>query len=152
MVESGSPTPVISRTGTLPRGIAFTATPNGTATLTGMPTQSGVFKLTITATNAAGKTSQTFTLTVTQAPSITSAASVSTRVRQRMTFTVRTAGYPAPTLSQIGLPAGLTFTDNHNGTATLAGTLTTAGSHSVMVSATNGVSPTASQKLTITAR
>src|SRR6202012_3812491 len=39
------------------------------------------------------------------------------------TFTVKTTGAPAPTLAESGtLPQGLTWTDNGNGTATLAGT------------------------------
>jgi hypothetical protein len=151
ITTTGSPTPTLTRTGTLPGGVTFTTT-NGTATLAGVPTKSGVFKITVTATSAAGKATQAFTLTVTQAPAITSSASMTVRVGQRTSFTVRTSGYPTPALTQSGLPAGLTFTDNHNGTATVTGTLTTAGSRSVTLSATNGVNPTASQKLTITAR
>ena len=38
-------------------------------------------------------------------------------------YTVTTTGYPAPTITETGaLPAGLTFTDNGNGTATISGT------------------------------
>ena len=37
--------------------------------------------------------------------------------------TIRTTGYPAPALTETGtVPAGLTFTDNGNGTAVLTGT------------------------------
>jgi hypothetical protein len=43
-------------------------------------------------------------------------------------FTVTTTGYPTPALSESGaLPAGVTFTGNHNGTAALAGTPTATG-------------------------
>src|SRR6185503_10106019 len=48
------------------------------------------------------------------------------------------------------LPAGVTFTDNHNGTATIAGTPTgTGGTYPVTLTASNGVSPDASQNLSI---
>ena len=51
-----------------------------------------------------------------------------------------TTGYPAPTLTETGaLPPGVTFTDNANGTATLAGTPAagTQGSYPLTLSATN---------------
>jgi len=38
-------------------------------------------------------------------------------------LTIRATGYPAPALAESGpLPHGLTFTDNRNGTAVIAGT------------------------------
>ncbi len=53
--------------------------------------------------------------------------------------TVTTTGSPEPSLSASGLPAGLTFTDNGDGTGTLAGTPATGtgGVHTVRVTATN---------------
>ena len=72
-------------------------------------------------------------------------------------FTVETATTQSPTapevpsLSVVGrVPAGLTFTDNGDGTATIAGTPTTAGTSTVRVRATNEVSPATGQELTIT--
>ena len=61
------------------------------------------------------------------------------------TFTVTTTGSPTPAISETGaLPSGVTFTDNGNGTATLAGTPAagTAGSYPLTISAANGVLPT----------
>ena len=55
------------------------------------------------------------------APTITSAASAQFPTNQDSTFTVTTTASPVPSLSESGaLPAGVTFTDNGDGTATLA--------------------------------
>jgi hypothetical protein len=66
------------------------------------------------------------TVTVNAPPAITSAASTTFTVGSAGSFTVTTSpGYPAtaPTISRTGaLPSGVTFTDNGDGTATLAGT------------------------------
>jgi Big-like domain-containing protein/putative Ig domain-containing protein len=48
------------------------------------------------------------------------------------------------------LPSGVTFHDNGNGTATLSGTPTSAGTFNVTFTAQNGVSPNASQNFTLT--
>ena len=62
-----------------------------------------------------------------QAPTITSAASYTATVGTAFSFTVTTTGYPVPTLTEAGaLPAGVTFVNNGNGTATIAGTPTAA--------------------------
>jgi hypothetical protein len=67
---SGSPTPSISESGTLPTGVTFADNGNGTATLSGQPGAStpGVYPLVFTADNGtAPNASQDFSLTVTQA-------------------------------------------------------------------------------------
>ena len=46
------------------------------------------------------------------------------------------------------LPPGVTFTDNGDGTATLAGTPTTGGTYPFTITANNGVAPNASQSFT----
>ena len=64
-------------------------------------------------------------LTVTELPSITSADHTTFTVGSAGSFTVTTpAGYPtATTMTESGsLPSGVSFTDNGDGTATLAGT------------------------------
>jgi CSLREA domain-containing protein len=68
-------------------------------------------------------------------------------------FTVITTAYPTASLSETGsLPNGVTFTDNGNGTASLAGTpaLGSAGSYPFVITASNGVSPNAMQNFTLT--
>jgi hypothetical protein len=69
-------------------------------------------------------------------------------------FTVTTTGSPSPALTDgaATLPAGVSFTDNGNGTATLAGTPAagSSGSYPFTISAANGVSPNATQTFTPT--
>jgi virginiamycin B lyase len=66
---TGSPAPSITETGALPNGVRFVDNRNGTATLSGSPTQAEVHHLTIRATYLEGTAkkvlNQTFTLTVT---------------------------------------------------------------------------------------
>jgi large repetitive protein len=88
-----------------------------------------------------------------QAPTITSPASAATGMRLPFSFTVTTTGYPAAEITkQGGLPTGVTFTDNGNGTATLAGTAAagTAGSYPINLTASNGVGTPATQSFTLT--
>ena len=71
----------------------------------------------------------------------------------RGTFTVTTTGSPAPAITESGaLPAGVTLTDNHNGTATLAGTAATctAGTYPITITAANGVGANATQSFVLT--
>jgi hypothetical protein len=85
------------------------------------------------------------------APAITSADNATFIIGSSGTFTVTTTGYPTPTISKTGaLPSGVTFTDNGDGTATLAGTpgAGTAGEYNIDVTASNGVEPDASQLFT----
>ena len=61
---SGTPAPTLSLSGTPPRGLTFKATAAGKAVLTGTPTVTGTTHLTVIATNSAGTTSQSLTITV----------------------------------------------------------------------------------------
>ncbi len=160
VTTTGNPAPAISRSGALPSGVTFTDNGNGTATLAGTPAigSQGNYPLTITAANGAlPNATQSFTLTVTaavvSAPAITSAASTTYVTGTAGSFTVTTTGVPTPTIGRTGaLPSGVTFTDNGNGTATLAGTPAagTSGTYPLTITATNGVSPNASQSFTLT--
>ena len=70
----------------------------------------GSYPITITATNASGTTTQAFTLTNSQAPTITSAATADFYSGTAGTYTVTTTGFPAATITEAGtLPAGLTL-------------------------------------------
>ena len=85
------------------------------------------------------------------APVITSAGATTFTVGTAGSFTVTTTGNPTAALSQTGsLPSGVTFTDNGNGTATLAGTPATGGSFPLTITATDGTAPNASQAFTLT--
>jgi probable HAF family extracellular repeat protein len=141
--------------GTLPTGVTFTDNTNGTATLTGTPQPgaTGVFPLTITASNGVSVPAvQSFTLTVNQPPSITSGNTTTFTEGAPGSFTVTTAGFPIPAISESpALPAGLILVDNGDGTASLSGTPATGtqGSYAITIAATNGVSPGASQSFTL---
>lgn len=86
------------------------------------------------------------------APKITSADSAKFLLGSAASFTVQTTGNPQPALTETGdLPAGVTFTDNGDGTATLAGTpdAGTQGSYPLSITASNGVDPAAVQAFTL---
>ena len=65
----------LTETGSLPSGVTFTDNGDGTATLAGTPAAGtgGSYALTIKAQNTTGFTTQSFTLTVNEKASITSA-------------------------------------------------------------------------------
>ena len=84
------------------------------------------------------------------APAIISVSTTTFTGGSAGSFTVTATGWPTPTLTYAGsLPAGVTFTDNGNGTATLAGTTDAAGSHTFTIKAANTVSPDATQEFTL---
>ena len=154
VTTTGSPAATLSETGTLPTGVTFAASSNGTAKLSGTPTpgSGGTYALTITAQNGTTpNATQNFVLTVNQAPSFTSAAGVTVAKGAPLSLTITTSGFPLPTITRSGtLPAGVTFTDNHNGTGTLAGAPTASGVFTSTFSAANGTTPNASQSFAIT--
>ena len=113
------------RAGTLPAGVSFVDNGNGTATLAGTPAVGtrGTYPSPSRPPTGWARASQSFTLTVNAAPAITSANSTTFTERAAGTFTVTSTGTPTAALSETGaLPSGVTFTDNGDGTATLAGT------------------------------
>jgi Putative Ig domain len=137
---SGTPAPAITLSGALPSGVTFRNNGNGTATLSGRAAAntSGTYALTLTATNGGGTVTQAFTLTVHQAPNFTSSGNLTATHGQAVNFTVTTTGSPAATIAKIGnLPAGLIWTANANGTATITGTPTARTTSLVILTATN---------------
>jgi hypothetical protein len=151
---TGAPTPTLTQSGGLPQGLTWTDNGNGTATLAGTPglDQGGVYPLTFTATNAGGTVTQTFTLTVRQAPAITSASSATaTHGVAGFSFTFTSTGYPVPNLTRAGAVPGLTYTNHGNGTGTLAGTPRTAGTYTIILTARNN-NGVATQTFTLTVK
>ena len=140
VIASGFPAPTLSESGTLPQGVSFDPT---TGLLSGTPAQGagGRYALTLKATNGiAPDATQAFVLTVDQAPAFTSTGSATFIVGVRSSFNVVATGFPSPTLTESGrLPAGLTFVDHHDGTATLSGTATagSAGTYRLTIDAQN---------------
>jgi streptogramin lyase len=162
VTTSGTPTAALSETGNLPDGVTFTDNGDGTGTISGVaPLGSvGTYPITITASNGlAPDATQDFTLTVntsTAPPAVTSASNDTETVGVPFSFTVTTYGYPAPSLSIVrrnGLPKDITFTDNGDGTATIASSgpaAADAGSYAFIVNASNGILPQANQTFTLT--
>ncbi len=158
VTATGFPTPSLSETGSLPAGVTFVDNGNGTATLAGTPAAGtgGAYPLTLTASNGSlPNGTQGFHLTVDEAPSITSANAASFTVGVAGTFTVTTTGFPTVgSITETGsLPSGVTFVNNGNGTATLSGTPgpNTAGTYPLTITASNGVTPDATQSFTLSA-
>ena len=149
-----------SETGALPAGVTFVDNGNDTATLGGIPAagSAGSYPLTITASNGTSPdTTQAFTLVVKEPPTFTSADTTAFGVGTAGTFTVNATDANTTssdiTLFETGaLPNGVTFVDNGNDSATLAGTPAagSGGSYPLTITATNGSVPDATQTFTLT--
>ena len=142
---SGSPTPLLTKSGTLPNGLTFTEKGNGTAVLTGSPTTVGTYSITITAVNGIGSgATQHLTLTVGQAPVFTSTTTKTFTHGVKSSFEVVAVGPPSPgKITETGkLPTGLTFTSVSGGTGTLTGKTTSKGTFTLTFKVTNSVGTT----------
>jgi hypothetical protein len=152
VTASGSPTPTVTQTGgSTPSGVSFSGgTGSGTLSGTPAPGTGGVYTLDFQAANGFGSdATQGFTLTVDQAPSITSANNASFTFNTFNTFTVTPAAgtYPAATFSESGtLPNGVTLNMT---TGVLSGTPTQPGSFPITITAGNGVGSAATQSFTL---
>jgi microsomal dipeptidase-like Zn-dependent dipeptidase len=148
VTATGYPAPTFSETGALPGGVTLNPT---TGLLGGTPTAGGVYNLTIITSNGVSpNATQNFTLTVDQAPAITTSGMVTFRVGIGYAFTVTAVGYPAPTFSETGaLPGGVTLNPT---TGLLSGIAAagTGGVYNITIIASNGVSPNATQSFTLT--
>jgi uncharacterized repeat protein (TIGR01451 family) len=85
------------------------------------------------------------------APQITSGNSVTFTAGVPGMFTITSTGSSAITATGV-LPRGVFFTDNGDGTATIAGTpaLGSAGSYPIAISASNGIQPDAQENFLLT--
>ncbi|MCX6849661.1 MAG: peptidylprolyl isomerase, partial [Verrucomicrobia bacterium] len=109
----------------------------------------GQTNVTVTATDLDGGTvSQTFTVTVNQAPAITSSQPPATLVNGVYNFSYTTTGFPAPTFSVTSgaLPTGLSLST----AGVISGTPTAAGTFTGTVTAGNGIGTAATQNFSIT--
>ena len=148
MTATGFPAPTFSETGSLPGGVGLTSA----GLLSGTPAAGtgGTYVITVTASNGVGtNATQSFTLTVNQPPAITSANGTTFTVLSNGSFQMTATGFPAPTFSETGaLPSPVTLTS----AGVLSGTPAagTAGTYPITVTASNGVSPNATQSFTLT--
>ena len=156
VTSTGTPAPAVTETGALPSGVTFTDNGGGSGTLSGTPAAGtgGTYDISFKAANGVGSdATQLFTLTVDQAPAITSAAATTFTVGTPGNFTVTATGFPTPGITEPDtMPTGLTFTDHGNGTATIAGTpgAGTGGTYNIHLTAHNGVGSDATQTLVLT--
>jgi hypothetical protein len=139
---TGFPAPKLTKSGALPSGITFVDNGDGTATISGTPANSaiGTYSLTITAKSSAGTATQAFTLTISKAPTINKIKTTTAHVGSALSLAITAKGYTTPALTASGgLPAGLSFIDNGNGTGTLAGTpaVGSGGAYAITITATN---------------
>jgi hypothetical protein len=125
---------------TLPLGLVAKDNHNGTFTISGTP-KAGTgkaYNLILTASNGIGVDAvQGFTLTVKQAPAFTSPASKNLLLNALATpITITTTGFPAATIAKTGLlPTGMTLLNNGDGTATISGTPSVAGTFTLTFTA-----------------
>jgi len=108
--------------GSLPDGLSFAGWLNGTATITGIPAtgSGGSYPITVTAANASGAASRSFTLKINEAPVITSADTANAVTGSAFSYQVTATGFPAAKITEAGrLPQGVTF---KSATAAFSGT------------------------------
>ena len=128
-------------TSPLPTGLGLTG-----AVISGTPTVTGSFPITLSATNSTGQTgTATLTLTINApAPVITSATTVTTTEGQPFSYTI-TSNEAGTTFSTSPLPTGLGLTG-----AVISGTPTVTGSFPITLTATNSTGQTGSATLSLT--
>jgi large repetitive protein len=146
VTATGYPAPTFSETGALPSGVTLSTA----GLLSGTPAANsgGTYNFTITAANGTTNANQSFTLTVNQAPAITSATSSTFSVGAAGSFTVTATGYPAPAFSETGaLPTGVTLSS----AGVLSGTPAagTGAAYPITITASNGIGTSATQSFTL---
>ncbi len=144
----GHPEADIGIDGTLPTGVSFDA---GSGSLSGTPEagSGAAYALVVTASNGIGADAeQDFTLSVDEAPTITSADSLGCEVGEDCTFTFAADGYPEPSFSLPGLPAGLSL-DAASGELTGQPDAGTGGEYDLVLEASNSEGSD-SQDITLT--
>ena len=129
----------------LPGGLALDSAGKISGTITAV----GIYSFTVTATNAGGNNSRTFTLTVevnAVAPSITTTSINGGKTGTSYTATFTATGSDPITWTAGGLPEGFSMSES----GTLSGTTETAGTYTITVTASNSAgSDTKEYTLTI---
>jgi hypothetical protein len=150
VTASGAPVPALAESGPLPSGVSFDTT---TGVLSGRPDAGtgGVYPITFTASNGVSpEATQAFTLTVNEAPAITSNASTTFTAGKQGSFTASAVGFPAPTLTESGaLPSGVMF-DGSTGVLSGMPDAGTGGTYPITLTAANGIGADATQSFTLT--
>ncbi len=137
---------------TLPSWLTLNASGNGRASLSGTPPASGVFPITLRASDGTFQTDQTFSLLVTPAEgntapvftSVPPSSGIPTGVNFTYSISATDADGQALTFSALTLPAWLNFSALGNGTASLSGLApdTDVLAHPVTLAVTDGFTTT----------
>jgi hypothetical protein len=149
----GYPAGSVTESGTLPAGVRFAQSGNGTATLAGLPSvaERGSYDFALVAKNVFGTHSQAFTLVVGAVPAFSSPGYVSFKIGTPTVFRVAAGGAPLPTIAEIGaLPDGVRFVGGR-GTGTLSGTpaKSSSGTYRITFTAGTGSAFRATQPFTL---
>jgi alpha-tubulin suppressor-like RCC1 family protein len=147
----GYPVPVLTKFGTLPAYLHLFDHGDGTGAISGTlyPGSGGRYPIAVFAASTSGTAIRWFTLTINQAPAITSASSATVATGYVFSLPVTATGYPAPKITESGsLPEGVTF---QSATATLGGIPGegTSGSYPIIITAKNAAGTT-TQEFTLT--
>jgi large repetitive protein len=152
LTATGYTAPSFTSSGSLPAGLSITDQTPGGWQISGTPAAGagGVYQLTILAYNGvAPEAQQAFTLTVNEAPAITSSASATFTAGTAGSYQIAADGYPTPAVTETGaLPTGVTLTT----AGVLAGTPAagSGGVYTFTISASNGIGTPASQAFSLT--
>ncbi|MFO1312326.1 MAG: Ig-like domain-containing protein [Burkholderiales bacterium] len=139
----------------IPVGGSLTANGDGSFSFTPANGFTGVFQFNYRIGNGIATSDAQVTITINQAPAITSANNATFSIGVANTFTVTTTGAPPPSITfgacAPALPAGIGFVDNGNGTGTLSGTppAGSGGTYACTITANNGVGAPASQSFSL---
>jgi len=150
MEATGFPIPNFSvGDGKLPFGLSL----SNSGIISGTPSNGsgGIYRLIMQAANGVGgNATQDFSLTVNEAPVITSANSTAFAVGSNGSFSILASGFPSPTFSILSgvLPSGVSL----SATGLLSGTPAngTGGIYPITIKATNGVGAEATQTFNLT--
>jgi hypothetical protein len=152
---TGHPVPTLSASG-LPAGLSLVSTGPGSAKITGTAANGtgGEYDAIVTATNGVGSDASTNVhVVVNEAPELTGPSTARFVSGTASTIGFSSDGYPQATITKSGaLPAGVSFVDNGNGTATLSGTAATGseGTYNITITASNRINPDAVIHLVLT--
>jgi hypothetical protein len=135
-------------------GGSLTVNADGSFSFTPATGFAGAFVFNYRIGNGAATSDGQVTITINQAPTITSPNNATFTVGVANTFTVTTTGAPPPAITLAcspALPAGVGFVDNGNGTGTLSGNppAGSGGAYNCTVTASNGVGAPATQPFTL---